>query len=120
VGQAGDRQLERAAHRLRPRVLARVDGAAEPRSGRDLIRARELRRRPGGLVADQVEADDVRMAVLGVVAGDLLGRLDAEVADRGDDDPRLDAVVGARVVDPLGDRRVVVRVGEAHGGGVVG
>ena len=64
--------VERAADRLRPGVLARVARAAEPgRRARSRRRARTAGRE-AGLVAGQVEADDVRVAVLGVAAGDLL------------------------------------------------
>ena len=66
------------------------------------------------LVAGEVEADDVGMAVLGVAARDVDRRLDAEVADRGDQDPGLDAGVAAGVVDPGRDPRVVVGVGQAR------
>src|SRR5918994_2344460 len=115
-----DRQRQRGADRAGAVVLAGVDGAAEPGRRRGLIRAREQARGPRGLVADEVEADHVRMAVVGVAADDRLRRLDAEVAHGGDHDPALDPVRVARVVDPLGDAGVVLGVREADGGGVVG
>jgi hypothetical protein len=48
---------------------------------------------------------------LGGVAGDPQRLLDAEVADAGEPDARLDAVLGAGVVDPGGDAVQVILVG---------
>src|SRR5689334_22649905 len=83
VRDARDRQLEGGTDRLGSRVLAGVDRAAEPGAGGDLVRTRELPGWEARLVAHQVEPDDVRVAVALMAAGDRLGSLDAEVADRG-------------------------------------
>ena len=115
-----DRQRQRLAHRLGAGVLAGVDRAAEPGRRRDLVGAGELRGRVAGLVARQVEADDVGVAVLGACGGRSLRRLDAEVADRDEQDARLDAGVGAGVVDALGDARLVLGVGQPDRRRVVG
>ena len=110
----------RAADGLRTGVLARVDGAAQAAVGGDRERARERLGREARLVAGHVEADDVRVAVRHDAPRDLLGALDAAVAQARGDDPRLDAEALAGVVDALGDRVEVLLVGEADGGRVVG
>src|SRR3954470_7023087 len=120
VPEPGDRQVERGAAALGAGPLAGVDAAAEPGGGGDRVGLGERARRVAGLVAGHLEADDVRVRARGGVAGDPQRLLDAEVADAREEDPRLDAVTGAGVVDPGRDPGEVVLVREADERGVVG
>src|SRR5215217_5953422 len=63
VGDAGDGQREGPPHRLRARVLAGVDAAAEPGICGDFVRGGERTWREARLVAGELEAHDVWMAV---------------------------------------------------------
>ena len=113
VGDPRDRQLERAADRVRAGPLARVHGAAEARGGRDPVGLGVGLGRVAGLVAGQREADHVGVRPRGGVLGDLDRALDAEVAHGHAEDARLDAVVAARVVDARGDPLPVLGVAQA-------
>src|SRR4051794_24564003 len=109
VAEAGDRERERLAHGSGAGVLARMDRAPEARAAGDLVRGGELRRGVARLVARQVEADDVRMALAGVRLGDVDRGLDAEVADGDEHNPRLDAGVAAGAVDAPRDAPLLLR-----------
>src|SRR3954471_2016773 len=112
VTDPGDRQVERGADALGARPLAGVDAAPEAGLGRYRVGLGERPGRVAGLVARHLEADDVRVRALGGVAGDPQRRLDAEVADAREQDPRLDAVLGAGIVDARRDPVEVLGVGE--------
>ena len=120
VRDARDRQRECPADRLRARVLAGVDAAAEAGICGDFVRAGERTRREARLVAGELEAHDVRVAVPGEPARERLRRLDAVVAHRRGEDPRLDPVVAAGVVDSRGDPAEVLGVGQPDRVGVAG
>src|SRR4051794_5723093 len=120
VADPGDRQRERAADALGARPLAGVDAAPQPGPGRDRVGLGERSGRVAGLVARHLEADDVGVGALGGVAGDPDRRLDAEVPDAREEDPGLDAVLGAGGVDPRRDPVEVLGVGEADERRVVG
>src|SRR3954454_713386 len=120
VADPGDRQRERAADALGARPLAGVDAAPQPGPGRDRVGLGERPGRVAGLVARHLEADDVGVGALGGVAGDPDRRLDAEVPDAREEDPGLDAVLGAGGVDPRRDPVEVLGVGEADERRVVG
>ena len=99
-----DRQRQRRADALGSGPLAGVDRAAEPRGGRDRIRLGELRargnrprRRPS---RSRPRTGAARSAAWRATA---IALLDAEVPHRRDQDPALDPVVAARVIDPLRD-----------------
>ena len=112
--------VERRADRLRARRARRRGRCSRGPRRRRSRRRGELRRRVAGLVAGQVEADDVRVAVLGVAArrSPPPPRRRSCGSRRSGSAPRCRR--RARVVDALGDPGVVLGVGEADRRGVVG
>ncbi len=115
-------QLEAAAHALGAGPLPGVDGAAEAGVGGDLERLGVRAGRVVRLVACHREAHDVGVRALRRVARHPQRGLHAEVANAGDQDATLDAVLGviARVVDPARDAVDVLLVREADELRVVG
>ena len=97
-----------------------MDRAAEAGVGDDLKHLGEVPRREARLVAGHREADDVRVGVLGGVAGDAERLLDPEVAHGRDEDAALDAGIAASLVDPARDPVPVLLVAQADERRVVG
>ncbi len=114
------RQRQRRAHALGPRPLARVDGAPDPSVGGDRERLGELVRWISRLVAGHREADRVRMWPAGGVSRHCQRALYPEVADRRDQNPSLDPVRVARVIDAAGDALQMLLLAEPHQLGMIG
>ena len=113
--------VERPADRLRARVLAGVDAAAEPGICGDLVGARERTRREARLVAGHAgsrrrtgwRSAASRRASASAYSTPWLRTAAARIR-------RLDAVVAPRVVDPGRDPAEVLRVGQPDRVGVAG